>query len=233
MPGNPITQRVTHRESDLNRNRVLILFVIGALSGCASRPVAAPWVPGCDLLPKLGAVTDVRMSSVDISHNGDSCRFTAVAPSRKVADEQQRMIAALATARCSVAVSESSVDDAASSSSGLSLAISRMQAEAAVCSSGAGLSAVPSDKVIDEASRRRHQPEYPWRAAREGIGGRVMLTLLGHPSGDVLGVVVAESSGHAELDEAAVKAAKQWRFHPRALDGRVFLARSAVAFQVE
>lgn len=214
----------------MNRNRVLILLVIGVLSGCASRPDAAPWVPGCDLVPNLRIVTDARMSSVDISHNGELCRFTAVAPSQKVADEQHRIIAALAAARCSVAASDAPMDDADSSPPRLSLSISRMQGEAGMCSSGVGLSAAPSDKVIDDASRRRHQPEYPSRAAREGIGGRVMLMLLGHPSGEVLGVVVTESSGHAELDEAAVKAAKQWRFLPRGSDGPVFVALAPVEF---
>lgn len=57
-------------------------------------------------------------------------------------------------------------------------------------------------------------PVYPGRARRLGFEGKVLLRVRIDDAGRVMAAKVAESSGFAELDAAAVKAARSWRFEP-------------------
>jgi len=50
--------------------------------------------------------------------------------------------------------------------------------------------------------------------------GTVVLLVLVGADGSVLQVKVDKSSGHRELDRAAVKAAKGWRFNPGTHNGQ-------------
>lgn len=63
-------------------------------------------------------------------------------------------------------------------------------------------------------------PEYPREARRRGLEGRVSLRILVAEDGNVAQVEVAESSGEESLDNAAVDAARQWKFTPATRDGR-------------
>lgn len=58
------------------------------------------------------------------------------------------------------------------------------------------------------------RPEYPPRAVRNGIEGRVLLTVIVAASGNVRTVNVERSSGYGMLDRAAVRAVRKWRFRP-------------------
>jgi protein TonB len=63
-----------------------------------------------------------------------------------------------------------------------------------------------------------------WFGAPEAVSGRVLLHLSVDGSGRVKRASVAESSGHAGLDDRAVRTALSWRFavpanHPDGLDG--------------
>ena len=57
-------------------------------------------------------------------------------------------------------------------------------------------------------------PRYPYLARRNGIEGRVVLTIEVLPAGVSGAVRVKSSSGHPMLDEAALSAVKNWRFRP-------------------
>lgn len=57
-------------------------------------------------------------------------------------------------------------------------------------------------------------PEYPESARRRGYQGIVFLLVGIDQHGSVKHVKVKESSGHALLDQAAVKAVRTWKFHP-------------------
>ena len=57
-------------------------------------------------------------------------------------------------------------------------------------------------------------PKYPRRARRQGLEGRVVITVAVSNKGRPRQVLVAESSGIDMLDYAAVKAVEQWRFLP-------------------
>lgn len=56
------------------------------------------------------------------------------------------------------------------------------------------------------------EPTYPEQARRDGIQGRVILAIEILENGRPGSVAVQRSSGHEDLDEAAVKAVKNWRF---------------------
>jgi len=63
-------------------------------------------------------------------------------------------------------------------------------------------------------------PEYPRSALRAGASGNVVLRIEVRPDGRVGDVSVVESSRHRELDRAAVRAVRRWRFEPALQDGR-------------
>lgn len=63
-------------------------------------------------------------------------------------------------------------------------------------------------------------PEYPRSALRAGASGNVVLRIEVRPDGRVGEVGVVESSRHRELDRAAVRAVRRWRFQPALEDGR-------------
>ena len=62
--------------------------------------------------------------------------------------------------------------------------------------------------------RRNIKPDYPKGARQRGEQGDVVLEIRVNAEGTVDGVKVAVSSGFAELDEAAIKAARTARFSP-------------------
>ncbi|WP_395399353.1 energy transducer TonB [Pseudoduganella sp. UC29_106] len=57
-------------------------------------------------------------------------------------------------------------------------------------------------------------PNYPAAAQKRGLEGQVVLKVHVLPSGHPDNVTVARSSGHAILDDAALKAVAQWTFDP-------------------
>ena len=62
--------------------------------------------------------------------------------------------------------------------------------------------------------KRNIKPDYPKGARQRGEQGDVVLEIRVNAEGTVDGVKVAVSSGFAELDEAAIKAAKAAKFSP-------------------
>jgi protein TonB len=82
---------------------------------------------------------------------------------------------------------------------------------------------------------RRVDPVYPAAARREGQEGTVHLRLEIKPDGRVGKVDVVTSSGFQLLDDAAVAAARKWRYEPAREDGRPVAEwrRVAVVFRLE
>jgi len=58
------------------------------------------------------------------------------------------------------------------------------------------------------------EPVYPERARLNGWEGTVRLRFIVNTQGTVDEVTVVESSGHREIDQAAIDCIKQWRFSP-------------------
>lgn len=67
-------------------------------------------------------------------------------------------------------------------------------------------------------------PEYPPRARQMGVEGTTVLRALVGETGDTLELVVWQGSGMRLLDEAALAAARQWRFEPARRGDRLLTA---------
>jgi protein TonB len=83
--------------------------------------------------------------------------------------------------------------------------------------SGLSVAALPPDGVTQTAVPRggyQVQPSYPHNARRLGIQGTTLLSVFVAADGRVADVVVKESAGHPDLDQAAADAVKRWRFEP-------------------
>ncbi len=63
-------------------------------------------------------------------------------------------------------------------------------------------------------------PRYPDGAWARREHGRVVLRIHVRPDGLVGGIETLQSSGFADLDEAAIGAARRWRFIPQLRDGK-------------
>lgn len=66
----------------------------------------------------------------------------------------------------------------------------------------------------------RFSPSYPRELKGKGVGGRVIVGALVDENGTVKDVTLKESSGHRELDQAAMDAIKRWRYKPAIKSGR-------------
>ena len=61
---------------------------------------------------------------------------------------------------------------------------------------------------------KKVEPPYPSSAREKGLEGTAVIRVEILENGQVGDVAVKKSSGHQELDEAAIKAVKKWRFVP-------------------
>ncbi len=79
------------------------------------------------------------------------------------------------------------------------------------------MAAIPSDRVTHTAIPRggyQVRPSYPSSARRMGIQGMTTLRVYVAADGLVAEVLIHESAGHPDLDNAAAEAVKRWRFEP-------------------
>jgi protein TonB len=72
--------------------------------------------------------------------------------------------------------------------------------------------AEPLARVLVPIAGTTVPPRYPAAARRRGQEGTVLLTVSVAADGSVSEVLVARSSGHAVLDDEAVRTVRQWRF---------------------
>lgn len=87
---------------------------------------------------------------------------------------------------------------------------------------------------ISQPSYRRYvQPKYPSRAVRSGHQGLVVVDLEIDPDGRATRVTVERSSGFPLLDNAAIAAARQARYHPALQDGRNVSSRASARYRFQ
>ncbi len=102
-----------------------------------------------------------------------------------------------------------------------------------------GIGETPRFVIYDEPPQpiRRVNPEYPTFARRSGIQGTVVLEVEVLRDGSVGAVEVARSlmAGPGGLDEAAIRAVRQWEFTPAMSGGQpvAVWARIPIDFQLE
>jgi protein TonB len=75
---------------------------------------------------------------------------------------------------------------------------------------------------------RNPPPRYPSSARRAGKQGTVVLSVDISTRGSAEAVRISRSSGHPELDRAALTAVKRWRFQPATLGGVKVPSRARV-----
>ena len=66
----------------------------------------------------------------------------------------------------------------------------------------------------DVATLNNPKPPYPLAARRRGLEGRVLLVVHVRADGSCARVQLKRSSGHAQLDDAALSTVRRWRFLP-------------------
>ncbi len=76
-------------------------------------------------------------------------------------------------------------------------------------------------------------PTYPSSLLNKGIGGRVLVTCTVDAEGRVAGTSIKQSSGHPDLDKAAISAVNKWKFKPATKGGRRIKATCVVPFNFE
>ena len=73
-------------------------------------------------------------------------------------------------------------------------------------------------------------PVYPRKARRKGHEGAVSVEVLVSENGRVAEAAVIDSSGHGELDDAALDAARSAVFSPATVDGSAVSGRLKLKF---
>lgn len=81
---------------------------------------------------------------------------------------------------------------------------------------GAGTTTAPA---FSDGALGNKAPDYPYRARRLGQEGQVVLLVAVSAHGRVQAIDISLSSGHRLLDEAALDAVAEWRFHPAHING--------------
>jgi protein TonB len=76
-------------------------------------------------------------------------------------------------------------------------------------------------------------PTYPSSLLSKGIGGRVLVNCTVDATGSVTATSIKQSSGHPDLDKAAINAVNKWKFKPASKAGRSIKASCIVPFNFE
>jgi protein TonB len=71
-------------------------------------------------------------------------------------------------------------------------------------------------------------PDYPAPARRRGAHGVAWVRVQVSASGSVAEASIYKSCGHSDLDAAAVRTAKRWRFAPATAGGQAVSAAAVV-----
>lgn len=77
------------------------------------------------------------------------------------------------------------------------------------------------------------QPTYPSSLLKKGVGGKVLITCTVDATGRVISTTIKQSSGHPDLDKAAINAVNKWKFKPGVKGGKSIKATCVVPFNFE
>lgn len=107
--------------------------------------------------------------------------------------------------------------------------VSTIAAPSLPAAASAPASALPfTPPRVDAAYLDNPKPEYPAASLQLGEAGRVVLNVSVSAAGTVEQASVRTSSGSARLDQAALKAVRQWRFVPARRGGEAVAAQVLV-----
>jgi periplasmic protein TonB len=122
-------------------------------------------------------------------------------------------------------------DLAASTGSGFAMDIPRFGRGSLGGSDGEGALGEEMDTPASPVSKT--PPTYPSSLLSKGIGGRVLVNCTVDDTGRVTGTSIKQSSGHPDLDKAAVNAVNKWKFKPATKAGRKLKTSCIVPFNFE
>ncbi len=122
-------------------------------------------------------------------------------------------------------------DLAASTGSGFTMDIPRFGRGSLGGSDGEGALGEEMDTPASPVSKT--PPTYPSSLLSKGIGGRVLVNCTVDDTGRVTGTSIKQSSGHPDLDKAAVNAVNKWKFKPATKAGRKLKTSCIVPFNFE
>jgi len=80
---------------------------------------------------------------------------------------------------------------------------------------------------------RKFPPTYPSSLLSKGIGGRVLISCTIDANGSVIATSIKSSSGHPDLDKAAINAVNRWKFNPGTRGGKKVKSIAVVPFNFE
>jgi len=166
----------------------------------------------------VGELIDAGMVSMASHRKGDQCRFTGVASSVHAMLRQAMFLSALAGNCRGIALE---VDPKQENRLGI-----RVPQRCLVDTDP------PDAPPVDWWPLSSPPPRYPQEAYKQGLKGTTVILVVINREGRVTGRIIAESSGHPALDEAAINAASAWTFSSKRSDPPdVSLARIPVNFE--
>jgi protein TonB len=77
------------------------------------------------------------------------------------------------------------------------------------------------------------QPIYPATLLKNGVGGKVLVSCTIDATGKIVGTSIKSSSGHPDLDKAAINAVNRWKFKPGTKGGKKVKSVVLVPFNFE
>jgi protein TonB len=206
-PIGPVARQRRERFSTLALVGAIACLHAGAIAtfAGAARPVGAPPHPVAVVIA-LAPPPPEPLPAPPPKASVLAPRLKTVAPPRPALAQQQHARAAVDT----VPFAPAATDNAA--------ALVAQPASVATATP-APAAAPPADERVSEPRGyagylRNPAPDYPPAAQRRGLEGQVVLKVHVLASGQPDSVTVAKSSGHAVLDEAAIKAVVSWAFAP-------------------
>jgi TonB family protein len=111
----------------------------------------------------------------------------------------------------------------------------RIQVETTAPSAQPSAAALDTGNALRESDPRpvagNPKPVYPRLAIRRGLEGEVSLAVSVSASGEVSGILISKPSGSKLLDQAALKAVRQWQFTPAIRDGTASPATTTIPVQ--
>ncbi|AWH20356.1 hypothetical protein C1933_03420 [Stenotrophomonas sp. ZAC14D2_NAIMI4_6] len=220
---------VERMEHNMEHNRTvrswmpIALCVSALLAACDGSAARYEAGAACGGLSDMTAIRDAGVDALRSQAEAGRCTFHAEADDAAALARQQAMLQAVSVIACSapaISVGETSP---------VRLAL-QLPARCPLASS--------TPLISTGRSWHKRQPFsipfYPPAAIREQQEGRVELTLLLDAQGKPQAIIVARSTGHPLLDEAALKHARAWRYEYEApgKPASMSLVRDTVDFKL-
>lgn len=198
---------------------VAVAMVALILTGCSTLvPNAKAATTGCSMLPQNVRYIDARVQLVGLTQDRAGCHLHAVAKNAAAVDTQKLLLGRLAKLRCEEVIVDDSSEVLAAQDTdapGVTMRITLRTRSGKSCKRSKASAVNPPAADVQEGglySTHALPPRYPVEAFREGRQGEVSVIFLIAGKRQTIGAMLDRSSGHDDLDEAALAAAQDWTF---------------------